>query len=438
MEPTLAPTGRLRIVVAGWEGGGNVPPTLAAVEALCARGHDVTLVADDSIASDARAAGAHFVGWKRAPNRPDRSAASAPVRDGEWPDPFAVMAAWSERVFLGPSEAHARDLIDVMTVRPTDLLIASDLLFGSVLAGEVAQIPTAVLAPNVSLSPLPGHPPFGPGFLPAASAADHARDRAAAGAVEALWNGFLPHLNAARTSLGLQPLARALDQMRAADLQLLATSAAFDFPVAGLPGEVRYIGPLLREPSWAAGRGDGFEGTAGPRVLVSFSTTEQGQRAVLARLVEVLGALPVEAIVTLGDMLEASDLPARPNVRVVASASHEAILPRATLAITHGGHGTTLRALRHGVPLLVLPMGRDQNENAARVEYHGAGLRLDPASDAGAIAAAICRLIDQPAFVQNARRIADALRAEAPARERFVAEIEDLAARRRARPTCAA
>lgn len=438
MEPNLAHSGRLRIVVAGWEGGGNVPPTLGAVEALCARGHEVTLVADDSIATDARAAGAYFVGWKRAPNRPDRSPATALVRDGEWPDPFAVMAAWAERIFITPSEAYARDLIEVMTVRPADVLVASDLLFGSMLAGEVAQIPTAVLAPNVSLSPLPGHPPFGPGFLPATSAADHERDRAVAGAVEELWNGFLPQLNAARAALGLTPLTRVLDQMRAADLHLLATSAAFDFPVAGLPEDVRYIGPMLREPSWAASSPEAFEGAAGPRVLVSFSTTEQGQGAVLARLVDVLGTLPVEAVVTLGDMLEASDLPAHPNVRIVASASHEAILPRATLAITHGGHGTTLRALRHGVPLLVLPMGRDQNENAARVEYHGAGLRLDPASDTGTIAAAICRLIDQPAFAQNARRMADALRAEAPARERFVAEIEGLAARRQARSTCAA
>ncbi|MFG1372351.1 nucleotide disphospho-sugar-binding domain-containing protein [Xanthobacter oligotrophicus] len=137
-------------------------------------------------------------------------------------------------------------------------------------------------------------------------------------------------------------------------------------------------------------------------------------------------------------MSHASWSPGDKTSRIVASASHEAILPRATLAITHGGHGTTLRALRHGVPLLVLPMGRDQNENAARVEYRGAGLRLDPASDAVTIAATICRLIDQPAFAQNARRIADALRTEAPARERFVAEIEGLAVRRRARPTCAA
>ncbi|MFG1275758.1 glycosyltransferase, partial [Xanthobacter flavus] len=67
---------------------------------------------------------------------------------------------------------------------------------------------------------------------------------------------------AARMSLGLQPLARLLDQRKAVDLHLLATSPAFDFPVASPPADVRYIGPLLREPGWAADGCDGFKGQA--------------------------------------------------------------------------------------------------------------------------------------------------------------------------------
>ncbi|MFG1301576.1 glycosyltransferase [Xanthobacter sp. V3C-3] len=439
MEPTPALAGRLRIVVAGWKGGGNVPPTISAVAALCARGHEVTVVADDSIAGDARAAGARFVGWKRAPNRPDRSAASCFVRDTELADPFAAFAAWCERIFVGPSEAQARDLIEVMTVQPTDVLVASDLLFGSVLAGEVAQLPTAILSTNVSISPLPGHPPFGPGFLPAETAADHERDRSVAAWAEEMWNGFLPGLNAARQALGRKPLARVLDQLRAADLHLLATSPAFDYPAAALPPDVRYVGPLLDEPSWIAG---GAAPVAAPPerplVLVSFSTTDQGQSGALETIISALGELPVEAVVTLGNVLERFGAQIPPNVRVLDSASHEAILPHAALVITHGGHGTTLRALRHGVPLLILPMGRDQNENAARVAYHGVGLRLDAASAAPVIADAIARLLWEPDFATSARRMGEALRAEPPAAERFVAAIEQLHAQRRAHPTCAA
>ena len=51
-------------------------------------------------------------------------------------------------------------------------------------------------------------------------------------------------------------------------------------------------------------------------------------------------------------------------------------MARAALVVTHCGHGTVMRALSHGRPMLCLPMGRDQNDNAARVVARGAGLRL--------------------------------------------------------------
>ena len=54
---------RLRILAAGWEGGGNVPPTLAALGALAARGHDVRFIADDTMRQEAAAAGLRFMPW---------------------------------------------------------------------------------------------------------------------------------------------------------------------------------------------------------------------------------------------------------------------------------------------------------------------------------------------------------------------------------------
>jgi len=38
------------------------------------------------------------------------------------------------------------------------------------------------------------------------------------------------------------------------------------------------------------------------------------------------------------------------------------VFPLADLVITHAGHGTLMRALSHGLPLVCLPMGRDQNQ----------------------------------------------------------------------------
>ena len=91
--------------------------------------------------------------------------------------------------------------------------------------------------------------------------------------------------------------------------------------------------------------------------------------------------------------------------------------------MTHAGHGTVMRALAHGLPLLCLPMGRDQDDNAARVVARGAGLRLKPSAKPDAIAATLRRLLAEPAFRESAERLRDAMGAEDGA-ERAVAELE--------------
>jgi UDP:flavonoid glycosyltransferase YjiC (YdhE family) len=55
---------------------------------------------------------------------------------------------------------------------------------------------------------------------------------------------------------------------------------------------------------------------------------------------------------------------------------HGLVLDRAACAVTHGGMGATQKALARGVPVCVVPFGRDQLEVARRVEVAGAGTRL--------------------------------------------------------------
>jgi len=115
------------------------------------------------------------------------------------------------------------------------------------------------------------------------------------------------------------------------------------------------------------------------------------------------------------------------GVEIVNAASHDALMREAAVVVTHAGHGTTLRALRAGAPIVAMPMGRDQNENAARVEYHGAGLRLGPDAAVEDIAGAITRVVREPSFATRARALADAIAGEGDGAERFADEIETLA-----------
>jgi UDP:flavonoid glycosyltransferase YjiC (YdhE family) len=124
---------------------------------------------------------------------------------------------------------------------------------------------------------------------------------------------------------------------------------------------------------------------------------------------------------------ERFDVP--PNVVAVASAPHAHVFPHAAAIVTHAGHGTVMRALVAGVPLLCLPMGRDQDDNAARVFARGAGLRLRPSASPPRIAAALKRLLDEPGFSENAARLGTIIRNDVAA-DRAVMELEAIGRKR--------
>jgi UDP:flavonoid glycosyltransferase YjiC (YdhE family) len=69
-------------------------------------------------------------------------------------------------------------------------------------------------------------------------------------------------------------------------------------------------------------------------------------------------------------------MPVPSNATVVRFLPHSAVLDRAAVAVTHGGMGATQKALAHGVPVCVVPFGRDQLEVARRVKVSGAGTTL--------------------------------------------------------------
>ena len=126
-------------------------------------------------------------------------------------------------------------------------------------------------------------------------------------------------------------------------------------------------------------------------------------------------------------MLDPSEVSPTANVHVVRSAPHTPILEHASLVITHCGHGTTLKALAAGLPLLCIPMGRDQNDTAARVLNQGAGIRLSPKASAKRIGNAVDRLLADPTYAAEAQRMAAAI-AEEHRTGDVAAELEAVAA----------
>jgi UDP:flavonoid glycosyltransferase YjiC (YdhE family) len=104
------------------------------------------------------------------------------------------------------------------------------------------------------------------------------------------------------------------------------------------------------------------------------------------------------------------------GVEVVGFADHDSLMPDSAAVIGHGGLGTVLRALAHGVPQLLLPLGRDQAFNAGRVEQLDAGIGLSPDAPPERIRTAMRTLLIDPRFRAAAALAARRIAADDPDR----------------------
>jgi UDP:flavonoid glycosyltransferase YjiC (YdhE family) len=87
-------------------------------------------------------------------------------------------------------------------------------------------------------------------------------------------------------------------------------------------------------------------------------------------------AEPVRVIATWNRREPEEPLPAPANAVVVDWLSYSKTMPACDLVVMHGGHGTLMRALACGCPVVISPAGGDMAENAARVDRAGLGVRL--------------------------------------------------------------
>jgi UDP:flavonoid glycosyltransferase YjiC (YdhE family) len=362
-----------RYLIATWDGAGNLVPTLGIAHTLVRRGHDVRMLGHRTIAERCGVAGVRFV----------------PLTQGEgWdameePDDFeAEMKLLIDELCF--SATIARDLARELSREPADVVLVDCLLFTAIDVALASGTPTATLfhTPYTLFRGGPLVEMFAPGIAIA---------------------------NAHRAELGLPAIDRLGDIHDACAQALVALPAEFEPDVPDAANVLR-IGPVLDAPPLfceidRVELGDGSV----PLVMVSLSTSEQGQADLLQRCVDAVAQLPVRAIVTTGPSIDPASVDAGANTQIVRYVPHAEILPSASLAIIHAGLGTTMAALGHGVPLLCTPMGRDQFFNAEQVQALGAGRMLMPDAGSDAIAAAARDVLDDGRFTAGAQRMAAAI-----------------------------
>lgn len=138
-----------------------------------------------------------------------------------------------------------------------------------------------------------------------------------------------------------------------------------------------------------------------PRVLVSLSTTAfPGMAVTLQRIVDALGTLPAEVVVTTGPSIDPSSLTAPANTSVHRYVDHAQLMPTCSAVVGHGGHATTMRALAHGLPVLVIPAHPmlDQKMVGESVARAGAGVVLTRKATGQEIKDAVQTLLGSPGY----------------------------------------
>ena len=165
-----------------------------------------------------------------------------------------------------------------------------------------------------------------------------------------------------------------------------------------------------------------------PLVYVTLGTVFNDP-GVFSLLLDGLDEVPA-ALVTTGRDVDPAALGGVPShVRVERFVPQADVLPACSAVVAHGGSGSTLAALAHGLPLVVVPQGADQVENAARVETAGAGVVVPPETLSGeAVRAALRRVLEEPTFAAAARAVADEI-AAMPGADAVARRVEEHVAR---------
>lgn len=335
-----------------WDGGGNVPPALGIATELQSRGHHVRVMGHPAQRQQVKAVGLDCTAFHTA-------------------RPFAAVDNSTPIDYAGVfgDRAMGRDVVEELRRQPADIVVIDCILFGAMEAVAAHGVPYVVL--------------------------EHMYDAY-------LVRKWLRGPMGIAMALKRIPARRLLD---AAAARLVACLPELDPSGTGRrPRNLRFTGPVVAGAPAAP---------TAPTVLVSLSTVNfPGQARAMQNILDALGTLEVRGVATVGPAIGIENLAAPPNVELRGFVPHAELLPTLSMVIGHGGHATTMAALAHDLPVLVMPMHPmlDQRMVGQSLVDAGAGLLLSKKARPAEIAAAVAELMIDGPHRAAAARLGDAVR----------------------------
>jgi UDP:flavonoid glycosyltransferase YjiC (YdhE family) len=339
-----------RLLLGAFGDPGHAFPMIALGRALVARGHDVTLQT--------------WARWQEHVEAEGMTFAKAPE--------YQVFPQGPEPLDFYEAIVHAtRDTQPLVRELRPHAAVADIFTLAPALAAELEGVPCATLIPHVHPHTQRDSPIYSLGARLPRSAAGRAFWRRAQAPVDRGLELGRVQLNRTRERVGLS----ALDYVHSGisrRLALVATFPQLEYPRTW-DENVHVVGPLMWEPPSADVElppGDA------PLVLVAPSTAQDAEHVMLDAALRGLADAPVRVIATWNRRLPSRPLPIPENTRLVEWLSYSRTMPYCDVVVCHAGHGTLVRALASGCAVVASPAIGDMNENAARLDWAGAGVRV--------------------------------------------------------------
>ena len=321
------------MLLVGWAGGGNVGPLVCLAEEMADQGVRIGVLAGSGLSTRLGAAPVSFL---------------------------------SESVSWLPG---AEDVLGAVDEFGADGLVVDYMLTEALSGAEASGRPTAALVHTLYQALL-------------VEGAPHPMEMA----------GSVAALNQARVRLDLDPIKAYADLLTGCALVAVAAPRELDEP-GPVPAHMRYLGPLIprstNDSDWEPPSG------ADPLVAVSLGTaaTAENEAEIIQRILLALGGMSVRGLVNLPDYIRPDVLAAPANVMLTGYIPHQSVLAHVSALVTHAGLGSVMAALANGVPMVCMPLGREQPENAAAVARIGRGFVLSPDAEPDTIAQAIAEAL---------------------------------------------
>jgi UDP:flavonoid glycosyltransferase YjiC (YdhE family) len=384
----------MRILFTFIGGLGHFDPMEPVARAAAAAGHDVAVACSGGVIARIEQAG--YPGLATSPPR-----SSGPrARDMTPISPVDARAAeieFAENFADKGAHRHAGAVQDHIRAWRPDVIVRDEADFGSAIAAEVLGVPVAtvlVLASGMLMRPDLISAPL------TAVRAEH---------------GLSPDPSLSMLTRGvvLSPFPPSF-RSPASPLSLPETTFAF----RGGPSEVNPIPPAR---------------TSRKRVYVTLGTVfNSGSGDLFERLLAGLAEVDADVVMTVGRDVDPAAFGTQPDhLRIESFVPQADLLPITDLVVSHGGSGTLMAALAHGLPSVLLPLGADQPHNAARAQALGLARTLDAATAApDAIRRSVDDALHDPSALVRTRQVADEIRS-LPVVEQLLPVLEHLGAKNR-------